>query len=424
LHRLANGLTLIVESMPVEAITLNLWVKVGSAMEPDSINGVAHFLEHMIFKGSQCLGSGEFEQRVEARGATMNAATSQDYTHYYLTSAPQDFLDLAPLQLDVVLRPLLLPAEFEQERKVVLEEIRRSQDNLRHRIHQRTMQNTFERLPYRRSVLGPMEVIEQLTPEQMQSFHGIWYQPQNLTIAVAGNLSPPALIEHLSERVTAYDLPAAKPSNHNLAPEPPFTTIQRQEYCDERLQEARLILTWRVPGLDHLEEAYALDVLAAILSHGRTSRLVWDLRETRQQVSSILASNSTYSVQGAFSIAAKLPVKHLETVEAAILEHITQLHQEPITAAEIQRIRRQVANRFIFGNEQPSDRARLYGYYQTLLGDLQPALNYPQIIQALTPETLQQTAQRYLSATAYGVVILKPSNLSPERVSNQYSHKV
>jgi zinc protease len=115
LHRLANGLTIIAEQMPVEAVNLNVWLKVGSALESDEINGMAHFLEHMVFKGTRRLASGEFERAIESRGAITNAATSQEYTHYYITTAPKDFAQLAPLQLEVVLAPLI--AEIRHSRR-------------------------------------------------------------------------------------------------------------------------------------------------------------------------------------------------------------------------------------------------------------------------------------------------------------------
>lgn len=99
LHRLPNGLTIVAEQMPVEAVNLNIWLNVGSAVESDDINGMAHFLEHMIFKGTAQLQSGEFERRIEQRGAVTNAATSQDYTHYYITTAPKDFAAQSPYSL-------------------------------------------------------------------------------------------------------------------------------------------------------------------------------------------------------------------------------------------------------------------------------------------------------------------------------------
>jgi predicted Zn-dependent peptidase len=116
----------------------------------------------------------------------------------------------------------------------------------------------------------------------------------------------------------------------------------------------------------------------------------------------------TYQYQGAFYISAQLPEENLEQVEAAIAEHIRALQTEMVSEAEIARVRTRVANHFIFGNETPGDRSSLYGYYQSLLGDLASALNYPAMIQAIDAEQLQQAACQYLSAEAYGVVVIRP----------------
>ncbi|MEH2025031.1 M16 family metallopeptidase [Nostoc sp.] len=411
LHHLPNGLTIIAEQMPVEAVNLNLWIKVGSAVEPDAINGMAHFLEHMIFKGTERLASGEFERRIEERGAVTNAATSQDYTHYYITTAPKDFAELAPLQIDVVSNASIPDDPFERERLVVLEEIRRSEDNPQRRIYRRAMETAFDRLPYRRPVLGPESVIAELKPQQMRDFHANWYQPQSITAVAVGNLPVEELIATIAEGFTkANKTPySSLPTpDFPLNPESPFTEIVRREFIDESLQQARLVMLWRVPGMTHLDRTYGLDVLAGILGHGRTSRLVRDLREERGLVSSISVSNMSNNLQGTFYISAKCAVENLPVVEDAIAQHIRKIQTELVTESEIARVRRRVANRFVFGNETPSDRSGLYGYYQSLVGDLEPAFNYPAIIHSQDATDLMQAAKEYLSPDAYGVVFVKP----------------
>jgi predicted Zn-dependent peptidase len=398
--------------MPVAAVNLSLWMNVGSSVESDAINGMAHFLEHMVFKGTQQLGSGEFEQQIEQRGAITNAATSQDYTQYYITTAPKDFASLAPLQIDVVLNSLIPDDAFELEKLVVLEEIRRSDDNPRRRTFQQAMETAFTHLPYRRPVLGTVEVISQLKPSQMRDFHDTWYQPQSMTAVAVGNLPVEELIEIVANGFTAVSTVRSAVSGQQLEtkPELPFTEIVRREFVDDKLQQARLVMVWRVPGLNQLSETYSLDVLAAILGHGRTSRLVRELREERGLVSQISVSNMTQRLQGTFYISAQLPIENLEIVEAAIAQQIHKLQTEPVEEAEIARIRTQVANRFVFGNETPSDRANLYGYYQSIVGNLEPALNYPAAIQALNTDDLLACARQYLSPNAYGVVVMKPEN--------------
>jgi len=411
LETLPNGLTIVAEQMPVDAVNLNVWVNVGSAVEPDPINGMAHFLEHMVFKGTPRLNSGEFERLIEERGAVTNAATSHDYTHYYITTAPKDFAQLAPLQLDVVLNPLIPDDAFERERLVVLEEIRRSEDNPRRRTFRRALETSFDYLPYRRPVLGPTSVIETLTSQQMRDFHSTWYQPKTMTAVAVGNLPVDELIETVAQGFAQVGVKGDSDYTSRLTykPEAPFTDIVRQEYVDSTLQQARLVMVWRVPGLKQLDSTYALDVLAAILGQGRMSRLVRDLREDRKLVTHIGVSNMTQQLQGIFYISAQLPTENLEIVEAAIGKHIRQLQTESVAAADIARIRTQVANRFTFSNEKPSDRTSLYGYYHSQLGDLTPALNYPACIQAVNSHHIQQAAQDYLATDAYGIVTMKPA---------------
>jgi predicted Zn-dependent peptidase len=409
IHQLPNGLTIIVEQMPVEAVNLNLWINIGSAVESDEINGMAHFLEHMIFKGTERIASGEFERKIEERGAVTNAATSQDYTHYYITTTPKDFAELAPLQMDVVLNASIPDAAFERERFVVLEEIRRSEDNPRRRTFRRAMETAFAELPYRRPVLGPESVISQLTAQQMRDFHQTWYQPRSMTAVAVGNLPEEELIEIIAEGFTQVNPQSLVPSPQSLNLEPAFTEIVRREFIDESLQQARLVMVWRVPGMNHLEQTYALDVLAGILGHGRTSRLVQDLREERGLVSSIGVSNMSHRLQGTFYISAKCAVENLAEVETAIAEHIRRLQTELVTEKEIARVQKRVANRFIFGNETPSDRTGLYGFYHSLIGDLEPAFNYPAHIQAQAAQDLLLAANQYLCPEAYGVVVLKPA---------------
>lgn len=411
---MTNGLTIVAERMPVEAVNLSLWVNVGSAVESDHINGMAHFLEHMVFKGTKRLQSGEFERLIEERGAIANASTSQDYTHFYITCAPKDFAQLAPLQLDIALNPSIPEDAFERERLVVLEEIRRSEDNPRRRIFQRTIELAYERLPYRRSVLGPAAVVEQLTAQQMRDFHHHYYQPPSITVSVVGNLPVEELIatvEEGFERQRSYQSVATYlPFGENINwEEPAFEEIVRQESVDSSIQQARLVMVWRVPGMGQLNQTYGLDVISAILGQGRTSRLVQDLREERHLVNHISASNMTQKLQGLFYISAQLPVENVPEVEAAIAQHIRTIQTELVSEAELGRIRHQVANRFIFSNETPSDRANIYGYYQSMAGDLAPALNYPARIQALDAIDLRQAALKYLSPDAYGVTVVKPS---------------
>jgi zinc protease len=411
IHRHSSGLTIIAEQIPVDAINLNLWLNVGSAVESDAINGMAHFLEHMIFKGTDRLKSGEFEAQIEQRGAVTNAATSQDYTHYYITTAPQDFAELAPLQMDVLFNPKIPDDAFDRERHVVMEEIRRSDDNARRRTYQHMVDVGYDHLPYRRPVLGPTSVIEHLAPQQMRDFHSAWYHPQDVIAVAVGNLPVEKLIA-IVER--GYEKTAGDRSDRVRGIPPTFRAetaygeIVRRDHVDKTLQQARMMLLWRVPGLMELEETYALDVLANLLGQGRTARLVKDLREERGLVNSVGASNVSHQHQGLFCLSAHLQSENIPQVEAELLGHIDRLQTELVSAADLDKVCTQVANQFVFGNETPSDRANLYGYYQAVMGDLTPAFEYSDRIRALTPEDIRSAAQKYLNTKAYAFVAVRP----------------
>ncbi len=227
---------------------------------------MAYFLEHLIFKGTPKLPSGEFEPLVEQQGAVINAVTSQDYTYFYITTAPKDFAKLVSLQWEVVLNPSIPDEAFERERAVVLEEIQRSKDNPNRRCYRKAIETAFEKLPYRPPVLGPPEIISQLQPQQMRDFHRSWYQPTSMTATVVGNLPVAELIDIVTDSFTEADNSQNAPEifplppRQNLVSELPFTEIVRHEAVDETLQQARLSMVWRVPGLNQLHETYALDM--------------------------------------------------------------------------------------------------------------------------------------------------------------------
>ena len=408
-EKLPNGITIIVEQVPVEVVNLNLWVNIGSAVECDDINGISHFLEHMVFKGTEKIESGEFERRIEERGAVTNAATSQDYSHYHMTTAPKDFVDLAPLLFDVVMNASILDNAFEQERLVILEEILRSEDNTRYCTFKRLIEVAFNRSPYKRPILGTKEVISQLKPQQMRDFYKNWYQPISMTAVAVGNLPAEDLIRIITQECVHKLTENGSCKLPKVDQELPFTEIVRNEFIDERLQKARLVILWRVPGICQLDKTYALDILAGILGRGRTSRLVMDLWGKRKIANNISVSNMTNRYQGVFYISTQCEVEDVLLVESLIVNHIRRLHTGIFQKSEIERISIRVANQFIFGSEKPSDRANLYGYYQSLIGGLEHAFDYPLNICRQTSTDLMQAAQMYLSPDAYGLVVVRPS---------------
>jgi predicted Zn-dependent peptidase len=168
-------------------------------------------------------------------------------------------------------------------------------------------------------------------------------------------------------------------------------------------------MLWRVAGWHNFSDTLKFTILANILGGGLTARLVKDLRETRRLVERISVSYMPQAWQGTFQITAKLPPENIPPVEAAIQQHLHTLQNELITAQEIQKIRSQVASRFVFANESPKDRATIYGYYDRVIKNLPAARTYPDLINSITTEELQTTAQQFLSPDRYGILTVMPA---------------
>jgi zinc protease len=222
-HRLSNGLGVIVHPIPIaDSVTVDVWVRTGGRHEPPEWLGLSHFLEHMVFKGSERLAPGELDWAVEGRGGVTNAATGQDYTHYYITVAAADLADTLPYLAEVVLRAGIPDPEFERERQVVLEEIRRAADNPDYTAYQLLMQTAYGEHPYGRPVLGTPESLMQLTPEVMRAYHRAWYRPESMTVVVTGGIDPEralALVEEQFGSSAAGPAPASPPpSRPSLVP--------------------------------------------------------------------------------------------------------------------------------------------------------------------------------------------------------------
>ena len=189
--------------------------------------------------------------------------------------------------------------------------------------------------------------------------------------------------------------------------EPPLIEIRRQELSLPRLEQARLMMAWTGPGVEHLQSACGLDLLSVLLADGRTSRLVRELREELQLVQAI---DSTFSLQresSLFTISAVLDAKDVEQVESRICDRLWQLQSEPVSEVELLRCKRLLCNDFAFSIETPGQLAGLYGYYNTI-ATAELALSYPTRIKAFEPLDLQRLAQQYLSPRRYTAVVLKP----------------
>ncbi|BAU66015.1 peptidase M16 domain protein [Stanieria sp. NIES-3757] len=405
--RLDNGLTVIHQYLPATPVVVtDIWIKAGASAEPEEWSGMAHFLEHMIFKGSPRVATGEFDWVIEQNGGIANAATSHDYAHFFLTTAESYVSETLPYLADILLHASIPDEEFHRERDVVLEEIRSSYDDPDWIGFQALCQNIYQHHPYKRSILGEEELLLQHTPHQMRCFHRTHYQPENMTVVMIGGIDQKVALSLVEEAFAEFSVRSECPP-HSIEAEPPLIDIRRQELQLPRIEQARLAMAWLGAGSDCLVDGIGLDLLSVILAGSRCSRLVRELREEEQLVLDITSEFSLQRDSSLFTISAWLESDNLQEVEKNICDRIYQLQNQPLSETELARAKRLLCNDYIFSTETPGQLAGIYGYYNTI-ATAEQALNYTKTINQLTANELQRIANQYLSPERYAITTLVP----------------
>lgn len=405
--KLENGLTVIHQQIVATPVAVvDVWVRAGASREPDIWSGMAHFLEHMIFKGTEKQAPGMFDQIIENLGGMTNAATSHDYAHFFITTAAQYLEQSLPPLADLLLHPIIPEDEFLRERDVVIEEIRQAADNPDWVAFQALIEIVYQQHPYGRPVLGTEKSLMQRAPKEMRRFHACYYQPENMTVVIVGNIEREKAISLVSEAFDSFPVPDFCPEL-KIEAEPPMIEVRRRELCLPRLELARLMMAWVGPGVEQLSDAYGLDLLSVLLAEGRSSRLVRELREERKWVQNISCNFSLQQESSLFTISAWLEPQYLKAVEELICDRLLALQVTPVSEAEISRCKRLLCNDYAFSTETPSQLAGLYGYYHTI-ASAEMAVIYPEKIMSFQSEDLQRIASQYLSPHYYAVVSLKP----------------
>lgn len=404
--RLPNGLTIIHQEMATPAVVVDVWVRAGASAEPAKWSGMAHFLEHMVFKGTPQLQPGEFDWAIESRGGMTNAATSHDYAHFYITVAAEALPQTLPYLAELLLRASIPADEFGRERQVVLEEILQAHDDPDWVGYQALCELMYGEHSYGRAVLGTPEILSACSPEEMRQFHQAHYQPENMTVAIAGGIPQDLALELVQQSFQTFSEPPWCPRSESIPL--PVPAHQRQTLHLPNLEQSRLTMAWRGPGIAQLKTASGLDMLSVLLGSGRTARLVRELREERQLVEGIDSSFSLQRECSVLSLSMWLEAGRIEKVEEIVRDRLQELSEQPIQASELTRAQRLLRNDHAFLTETPGQIAGLYGYYATIATP-ELAMTYPQHLQAHTTASLQQTARQYLSPERYTAIVLQPA---------------
>jgi zinc protease len=411
---LANGMTLLVlpDRRAPTAVQM-LWVRVGSVDEVDGTSGVAHVLEHMMFKGTKDIKPGEFSRRVAALGGQENAFTTRDYTGYYQQIPVASLEQIMKLESDRFANNQWSDDEFKREIEVVKEERRlRTEDQPRALLGEQQNAAVFTASPYHRPVVGWMSDLEAMTPDDARAFFRRWYVPANAAVVVVGDVDV-AKVRALAEKyyggIPARAVPARKPRT-----EPAQRGIRRIEF-KAPAEQAYVSLAFRIPQLENIEAAdsdvWALEVLSAVLDGYTGARLDRALTQGPDRVADSAGAYSGLAGRGPqlFTLVG-VPAngKSAEAVEAALRAQVARVAKEGVGEAELARVKTQWVASETYKRDSVMAQARELGSNWVQGLPLDTSARIIAKLQAVTPAQVQAVAGKYFGDDQLTVATLRP----------------
>ena len=420
-----NGHKIVLAYKEGGLVNVSSWVKTGSINENDKNNGISHFLEHLMFKGTHKHPAGEFDHILEARGAIVNAATWKDYTFYYVTLPKgennENFNLAIELHADMMTDPVVpdyeMGAPFDindktvtdkRERHVVIEEIRMRKDQPWTKVYNATNRAMYTSHPYRRDVIGTPEIISQVTQQEIMDYYRTFYSPQNVTTIIVGEFDFEEVLEKVKKEFNWGSRPT--PPERNIQPDKP---VQETVYIENEANINSSFMMFGflgVPARD-LKNLIALEILAIILGEGTSSRLYLNLVENIEENIFNMIDAESYSFRDGsnFFVQANFNSQYKEKAIELIKGELEKL-KENITEREINKAKKKLKSRFACESETVSEIGESIGYYMTVCDDLDLAEKYIPTCEEIDAEYLKKAAMQYLDINNAVISVLQPKS--------------
>lgn len=420
---LDNGLKVVVkEDHRAPTVVQQIWYHAGSMDERTGVTGVAHVLEHMMFKGTKSVPAGEFSRRIAAAGGRENAFTSYDYTAYFQQLHKSQLPLAMQLEADRMHNLVLSKAEFGKEIKVVMEERRwRTDDEAHALLDERLMATAYQEHPYRNPIIGWMNDLENMTDEDARDWYHTWYVPNNATLVIAGDVEAKAvfaLARRYYGKIPAGKLPLRKPYL-----EPAQRGIKRM-VVKAPAELPHLVMAWHAPTLRDVVndwQPYALSVLAGVLDGNDSARLNRVLVREQQIATAIGAGyGNTSRGPTLFSLeATPSPGKSVDELEAALREQLQSIARDGVSEEELRRVRAQVTAAEVYKLDSVFYQAMQIGQMESIGLSHRDLPLMLQKLQAVTAAQVQQIAREILQDDQLTIAVLDPQPLSGEPRHNQ-----
>jgi len=402
-HVLHNGVRVLIQEYPFgEVVAVQLWVRAGGRDEAAAELGLAHYLEHMLFKGTTTRSKGFVERDVEGLGGYVNAATSLDFTYYHVVLPAARAVAAIEMLADISVNSSLDETELELEKKVVIEEMRLGEDAPQRYLIRQLYGMVFDGHPYGRPVLGTPEIIQKLTRNTLLAFYRRHYVPESFTLVVVGPVNKTEILQ-AAER-TLGRLPRS--GFQRLPQSMPASLTSKKNEVQRPGALAYLGMAWLGPKLDHADTP-AVELLASILGQSRSSRLLQSLRERQGLVNSVRSDYAEYEAGGVIMVTAQLESVNLARAETETLNEIRRIRDQGVTDAELRRAITRAEAEHAFRSETAEGRARQFGHAETVWR-LSEELAYLDRLRSVTSDQVRLAARRYLDLERYGRLAFVP----------------
>ena len=407
---LDNGLVVLTKEVHTSPIvTAMIWYRVGSRNEELGQTGKSHFLEHMLFKGTERFKKGQIDLITLKNGGGNNAFTSHDFTAYYFNFAADRWDVALEIESDRIINCAFDPEEFEAEKKVVIEELKTGLDSPWGLLLQEQEAAAFKVHPYRNPIVGWLQDVERATVEEQQAYYRRYYHPNNAILVLAGDFETDEVLTKVERAFGS--VPAGAPPPPMLLKEPPQRG-ERRLIVRWRSKVPRLAIAYHAPQIAHVD-SYALQVLGVVLSEGKASRFYQRLVEREQSVTFVSAEYGESKDPTLFHIRAEARGDHsIEEIETSIYDELGRIAGGQLNEHELDRAKHQMEAHFILSRERTLDQAILLGQIETLY-DLDYIDSYLPRINAVTAADVAAACSRYLNEDSRTVALLLSDGSEP-----------
>jgi predicted Zn-dependent peptidase len=411
---LPNGLLVLTESMPhIRSVSMGAWIGTGSRDESAPLNGISHFVEHMVFKGTTSRSAQQFAREVDTIGGNLDAFTGKETVCFSIKVLDENVPTALDLLSDLVLNPTFTPDDIVREQGVILEEIKMDEDNPDYLVHELFTQNFWKHDALGRPILGTTKTVSSFDQPKVFDFYASRFTPANMVFSAAGNLQHDAFVDLVAQRFSSLASSPGRITPRQAPVANPHITLKRKK----ALEQVQLCLGVPAPPVNDADR-YGIYLLNTMLGGGMSSRLFQSIREDEGLAYSIYSEMNPFQDTGSLSVYAGTSVDKTEKVLQLTLRELTRLKDEMVSNAELKRAQDQLKSNIVIGLESSGSRMANLARQQMYFGRFFGVEEITREIEAVTPDTIQRLARQLFRPEAMALTLL--GNLGAMKIERDH----